>query len=162
MSRYAYLAAGLVALVLLAGSHWRAYVAGGDSVRVEWMEEKQAAEAQAENNRLLRQVRINDISRKHVEKAAKNRHIAQSNQLKVDQYAPTDFPPLPGSFRVWHDAAAAGQEVDGSGRTDAPSVSLKAVAGTVADNYADSNYDKQRLEALQAIVRASGCFDVEE
>lgn len=36
MSLYTYSAAGLVALVLLAGSHWKAYRAGENTVKAEW------------------------------------------------------------------------------------------------------------------------------
>jgi hypothetical protein len=156
------IAAACVLLVFLAGTHWKAYVAGRNTIIAAWDAEKAEAEKQAETNRLLRQVRVNDISRKYVEKTAENRHVTQSNFAKVEEYAPASFPPLPGSFRVWHDAAAAGETLDDTGRVDAAPVPLKQTAATVAGNYADANYDKQRLEALQAIVRASGCFDLEE
>lgn len=154
------IAAGVI-LLALAGTHWKAYVMGKDAVRADWQAEKLAAERQAENNRLLAQSAINKVGKKQAEKAAKDRVIVQTKIVEVEKYVPNTLPVLPGDFRLFHDAAAAGQEIDDSRRADAAPVAPKDVARTLAHNYADANYDKQRLEALQAIVKASGCFDVE-
>lgn len=154
-------AAGAV-LAVLAGTHWKAYHSGAESVRVEWQADKQAAELQAENNRLLAQASINKSANTFAKQAAKSRGATQSNIAKVDDYAPVSHPPLPSSFRVWHDAAATGEAINDSSGIDAATVSLKQTAVTVANNYADAHYDKQRLESLQAIVRASGCFELAE
>lgn len=162
MSRYAYLAAGLLTLALLAGSHWKAYVSGKDTIRAEWQAEKLAMEQQAENNRLLAQANINKIDKVRAEKAVKDRVIVQTKIVEVEKYVPNSLPMLPGDFRVYHDAAAAGEEINDSKRADAAPVAPKAVAVTNAENYDSANYDKQRLAALQEMVRASGCFDVEE
>ncbi|HJV76041.1 MAG TPA: hypothetical protein VJ654_17605 [Noviherbaspirillum sp.] len=159
---YLRLAIAAFVAVLLAGSHWKAYVMGKDVVRVEWQAEKARQEQQAENNRLLRQAAVNKTAVVFANSAAAKRQSTQSNLAKVDQYAPTTFPPLPGSFRVFHDAAATGEALNDSSGIDAPPVSLTATARTIAENYADANYDKQRLEALQQIVKVSGCFDVGE
>lgn len=62
MSLYAYAAAGLVALVLLTGTHWKAYSVGsnaGDAaVRNEWREaqEKFLVESQAKERQLNAQL----------------------------------------------------------------------------------------------------------
>jgi len=156
------LVAAVVLLAILAGTHWKAYVSGKDTVQAAWQKEKQAAEAQAEANRLLAQSSINKTARAYAQQSSKARANTQSNIAKVDDYAPVTSPPLPGTFRLWHDAAATGETLTDPGRADVASVSLKSVAVTVATNYASANYDKQRLEALQQIVKASGCFDVEE
>lgn len=162
MNIYAYAAAGLVALVLLAGSHWKAYVSGRDAVRVEWQAEKLAAEAQAENNRLLAQSRINKIDRSGASRAKKQAETDQSTLAKVDKYAPRSLPLLPGSVRVLHDAAAAGQEIDDSSAANASPVAVADLASTTARNYIAARSNERDLEELQAIVRASGCFDLEE
>jgi hypothetical protein len=60
---------------------------------------------------------------------------------------------------MFHDAAAIGQAPPDPGGADVAPVAPKDVALTIAENYADSRYDQSRLEALQEIVRASGCFD---
>lgn len=162
MSLYVRFAALLAVLAMLAASHWKAYDMGGDSVRVEWQAEKLAAEQQAENNRLLRQGKINQIDQAGAIKAKKQAATDQSILVKVEKNVPTSLPMLPGSFRVQHDTAATGQETDDTGAADAAPVSPRTVAGTVTRNYAAARSDKANLAELQAIVRASGCFDIEE
>jgi hypothetical protein len=162
LSQYLWLAKIAAVLGIVASIFYGGYRVGSQHIQGKWDAEKSAVEAQAETLRILAQSKINKTASDFSAKAAKDRDVAQSNLAKVDQYAPTNFPPLPGAFRVWHDAAAAGEEVDDSRRANAPSVSLKAVETTIADNYASSNYDKQRLARLQQIVRDSGCFDLPE
>lgn len=55
---------------------------------------------------------------------------------EVPRYVPLDSCPLPGGFRVLHDAAAAGVLPDPARIPDAAPVPAQAVAGTVAGNYA--------------------------
>lgn len=151
-----------VLAVLLAGSHWKAYVMGKDVVRAEWSADKLAAEIQAENNRMLAQANVNKAGKAFAEKAAKSRVIVQTKIVEVEKYVPSTLPLLPGDFRLFHDAAAAGEEIDDSRRIASAPVAPSHVARTVAENYASANYDKQRLEAIQQIIRASGCFDISE
>lgn len=153
MSKYAYLAAGLLVLSLLAASHWKTYVAGGDKVRAEWQAEKLAAEQKAARDALRKQNVIDAEAYRFAEKAQKDRVIVQTKIVEVEKYVPNSLPMLPGDFRLYHDAAAAGQEIDDSRRADAAPVAPKTVAVTVAENYAACLYDQQRLEALQTIVR---------
>lgn len=117
---------------------------------------------QAETLRLAAQSKVSKAGTQFAEKAAKDRVITQVIIKEVDRYVPNSLPMLPGDFRLYHDAAAAGTQVDDSRRADAAPVSPRTVAATVAENYANSRYDQSRLEALQQIVKASGCFDVEE
>jgi hypothetical protein len=150
MSLYAKLAAAALLLLALVGAGWKIhhtiYMSG-----VHDTEAKYAAAAEAD--RVMKQEGIDNVSSTFVAKAVKSRTIVQSNAEKVAQYAPDTFPPLPGSFRLWHDAAAAGKALDDQPRIDAPSVSLKATSATIAYNYAACLYDQQRLESLQAIVK---------
>lgn len=152
----------LAILLAIAAAGGVGYWRGAKDVRSEWQAEQLQAERQAEQNRLLRQAAINQPAKRFAEKAAKDRIITQTIIKEVDRYVPNSLPMLPGDFRLYHDAAAAGTPIDDSRRADAAAVAPRAVAVTVAENYASSNYDKQRLEALQQIVRASGCFDVGE
>lgn len=161
MSLYAYIAAGFVALVLLAGTHWKAYVAGADGVRAEWSAEKVAAENQAEVLRLTRQGNINKIDAASAPKRQKQVKVDQSIIDKVETNVPSTLPLLPGSFRVQHDAAATGEEINDSSAVDAAPVAPRTVAKTVSRNYANARSNQADLEELQAIVRASGCFDIE-
>jgi hypothetical protein len=142
----------LAVLLAIAAAGGAGYWRGAKDVRAEWQTEKLQAEQQAEQNRLLRQSAVNKTAKIYAEKSAKSRETAQSNLAKVDRYAPTDFPPLPGAFRVWHDAAAAGEALDDQPGLDAYAVSLKEVETTIAYNYADCRDDKERLKSLQEII----------
>jgi hypothetical protein len=148
--------------VVLVGTHWKAYVFGGNAVRVEWQEEQLQAEQQAENNRLLAQAAINKIDRAGAAKAKKQAATDQSILAKVESNVPNTLPLLPGSFRVQHDSDATGEEADDTRTSIARPVAPKDVARTVSANYADARSDKERLRELQKIARESGCFDIED
>jgi hypothetical protein len=156
------LAAAAVVLIALAGTHWKAYDFGKTKIEAAWQAEKLESEQQAENNRLLAQSRINKIDRTGAARAKKRADIDQSTLAKVDEYAPSTLPLLPGSVRVLHDAAATGEEIDDSRTADAAPVAASHLAATSARNYIVARKDQGALEELQAIVKASGCFDVEE
>ena len=153
MSIYAYIAAALLAITFYTGSVWKAYSAGKTTVQAEWTAANLKAEQDASKEQFRRQEIVNGYATTRVTKAAKDRETVASNAGKVDQYAPTDFPPLPGTFRLWHNAAAEGKALDDRPRTDAPGVSLAQVSRTVAFNYATCRYDQERLTELQAIVK---------
>jgi hypothetical protein len=151
-----WLLAGAAALAAAGfGAGWQV---NGWRINAAWSAEKLAAEQQAENNRLLAQAAVNKAGSAHAKKAAKERVIVQTRIVEVEKYVPSSLPMLPGDFRLYHDAAAAGQEIDDSKRADAAPVAPKDVAVTLAENYAEARYDQGRLTALQEIVRASGCF----
>lgn len=116
---------------------------------------------QAETLRLAAQKRINTIDSKGAARTKKQAATDQSLLAKVETNVPNTLPLLPGSFRVQHDADATGEEIVDSRTADARPVAPKDVARTVSANYADARSDKERLRELQAIVRASGCFDLE-
>lgn len=153
MIPYRYIAMVLVGLALLAGSYWKGHVNGANGVKAEWQAEQIGQMEEAEAIRIAHQAEIDKLAKSYAAKAAKQRQVVISNASKVEQYAPSSFPPLPGSFRVWHDAAAEGQALDDSSGIAGASVSLKDTAATVADNYASCNYDKYRLSVLQEIVK---------
>lgn len=152
------------AVVLLYGFwHHKVYESGYSAAQQECAKANMEREKEAAKVAETKQDKIVIAAAKHVQQAAESQRINQSNLAKVDQYAPTDFPPLPGSFRLFHDAAATGEEVSDPTGVNASSVSLRAVAVTVAENYASCNYDKQRLIVLQHIVRIlNGESDGEE
>ncbi len=163
MTPYRYIAAALVALAFIAGAYWRGHANGANGVQVQWQAERIQQEQAAEATRLAHQEEIDGLAKGFALKAAKQRVITQTITREVDKYVPNTLPMLPGGFRVLHDAAATGQEIDDSGRADAFPVAPKDVAATVAENYAECRYDQARLEALQAVVRAiNGGGDAKE
>lgn len=62
--------------------------------------------------------------------------------------------PMPGGFRVLHDAAAHGQVPDPTAVADAAPAAAADVASTVASNYGACHEVAQRLTDLQAWVHA--------
>ena len=72
---------------------------------------------------------------------------------EIPVYVPVDSCPLPGGFRVLHDAAARGEIPDPAGIAHAAPVDARDLAGTIVDNYTSCHADAERLIALQAWVR---------
>jgi hypothetical protein len=153
------LIAGAASLAIGLAAGW---MANGWRLNGEIADMKLAAETQAETLRLAGQHKINTIETKYVAKAEKQAKIDRNISDKVEQNVPSTLPLLPGSFRVQHDAAATGEETDDSRTADAAPVAPRAVATTITRNYESARSDKERLEEMQAIVRASGCFEIEE
>ena len=145
---------GLLLIVALAiGIEVHGQHKGAARIQKLWDADLAKAEAQAETLRLMRQASIDKRETKSVVVAVKKREIVQSNLAKIDQYAPTSYPALPGSIRLWHDAAATGKAIDDTGKTDGSAVSLTDLAATTALNYAACLDDQSRLTDLQAIIR---------
>lgn len=76
---------------------------------------------------------------------------------KVPTYVSANDPPLPGGFRLLHDAAAAGAELpDPAGIPDAAPVSAQDAARVVAENYGICRADQERFRGLQEWVSEQG------
>lgn len=71
---------------------------------------------------------------------------------EVPTYVKATDCPMPGGFRVLHDAAAYGTLPDPAAIADASSVPAAAVATTVAINYGTCHETAQRLTDLQGWV----------
>ena len=162
MTLYARIAAALILLAFIAGIYWKGRTDGANAVNARWMETTLAQAKTDEKDRLTRQATIDELSAKLAKQSHQSRQVAQSNLSKIDHYAPTDLPPLPGSFRLWHDAAAEGKTLDDTPRADAAPVSIKDTSAAIADNYAACLYDQHRLSALQEIVKTINGGELEE
>lgn len=69
---------------------------------------------------------------------------------KVPYYVPIDSPPLPGGFRLLHDAAAGQTDPpDSSAAASAAAVSAQDAAATVIDNYAAASKNAALVEGWQ-------------
>lgn len=73
---------------------------------------------------------------------------------EVPVYVKADDCPMPGGFRVLHDAAANGTVPEPAGVADAAPAPAADVAATVADNYGTYFETAERLRGLQAWVAA--------
>lgn len=143
---------GAAALLILAIFGY-GFSKGSGYKQAKWDAEKQRQAEMAEMQRQSWQSSIDKGTTKFAAKAAKDRVIVQTIIKEVDRYVPITDPVLSGGFRLFHDAAATGEVIDDSKRTDAAPVTSATVARVIADNYASCNYEKQRVILLQDVVR---------
>lgn len=144
-------AAAIVALIVgLFGFGFRT---GSSHTQAKWDKSIATAEREAEEDRGIRQAKINKIDAKATAKATKARTTNQAIIQQVDKYVPNTISMLPYGFRLQHNSAASGKEIDGSSMVDGAPVAPATVARTVSSNYAECRFDKERLEALQDFVK---------
>ena len=134
---------------------WQAHANGALADRLQRQTDaaRQAAQvARAERDAAQGRVTVRVVT-KYVDRIKVVRERAQTIVKEVPIYVPSGLPALPGSFRVFHDAAAAGVLPDPAGVADAAPVDPQAVAGTVADNYGTCHETAEQLTALQDWIR---------
>jgi hypothetical protein len=135
------------------------WVVNGWRMGAQIDELKLTMETQAETARLAAQSAINSVTAKAAVKARKEKATEAALNRRVEN-VPTDLPLLPPAFRVLHDAAATGKAPDDSAASHADPVAPRTLAATLAGNYSAARENARTLEELQAIVAASGCFDL--
>jgi len=87
------------------------------------------------------------------QKATAVRSHGHKLQEKVHEI-PHSVPPIDGSYRVLHDAAASGSPLpDAASLPDGASVPVADAAATVIDNYTGCRENTVKLEAFQQWVR---------
>lgn len=89
------------------------------------------------------------IAAKQEAAQARVRTVTQAIIKEVPIYVKAADCPMPGGFRVLHDAAAHGEIPDAAGIADAAAVPAQDVAATVADNYGACHATAARLTGLQ-------------
>ena len=139
----------------LAGALWLGYTTwrehqrelGREEMRAEFMRQAQAADAKREA--------VTQVVEREVVKVVKQIEVVTETIVKeVPVYVQADATPLPGGFRVLHDAAARGEVPDPAAVADAATVPAQDLARTIAENYGACRADQERLSALQGWVRA--------
>ena len=126
---------------------------GREEVRADWKAsiekgKKEIERIKAESERVTVKVETKYVARIK-EVCVKGETIVQ----RIPVYISRDLPELPGSFRVWHDAAAQNVIPEASADLDAASVAPVDVAATVAANYATCHATAEQLTGLQEWVR---------
>lgn len=94
------------------------------------------------------------IESKAKEAVAKVQTVTKTIIKEVPVYVKATDCPMPGGFRVLHDAAANGEVPDASRIPDAATAPAQDVAATVADNYGTCRVIRENLIGLQAWVDA--------
>lgn len=118
---------------------------GYDKAKAEYSRQAQQADAQREEvaapvaaTQIVVQERIRTVTKTIIK--------------EVPVYVKADACPMPGGFRVLHDAAADGEVPDAARIADAAPVPAQDVAATVADNYGTCLANAARLTGLQEWV----------
>ena len=138
-----------LALALWAGYHAWAHHQQGigyDRARAEYALQAE----QADTTRAAVAPVVEAAHKKAVEKIVV---ITETILKEVPVYVKDTDCPMPGGFRVLHDAAADGEIPDPARIADAASVPAAAVATTVATNYGTCHEVAQRLTDLQGWVK---------
>lgn len=113
--------------------------------------------AQAEKADEKREAVAAPLAVKQEAAQVKIRTVTKTLIEKVPVYVQADACPLPGGFRLLHDAAAANVEVpDATGLVDAAPVPAADAASTIVSNYGIARSNAARLVGLQEWVKAQG------
>ena len=141
-------------LLALALALWAGYAAwahhqqgiGYDRAQAEYAKQAQ----HADTTRAAVAPVVEAAHKKAVEKIVV---ITETILKEVPAYVKDTDCPMPGGFRVLHNAAAHGEVPDPARIADAASVPAAAVATTVATNYGTCHQVAQRLTDLQGWVK---------
>lgn len=113
-----------------------------------------AEQAKAAKPVIAQQAKVTErVVTKYVDRVRVIRERGATIVKEVPIYVPSDAAPLPGGFRLLHDAAAAGAVPDPAGIPDAAGVPAQDAAAVVAENYGTYHETAARLTALQDWVR---------
>lgn len=141
-----------VAAVLLLARHQ--VIRYGDSRYAAGRADLLAEQAKAAKSIVAKQAAITTkVVTKYIDRVRILRERGTTIVKEVPVYVPSDACPLPGGFRVLHDAAAQGAAADPARVADAAPVPAQDAAATVADNYTTCHETAERLSALQDWVR---------
>lgn len=140
----------IVAVLGYAGV--RIYDAGQADTQRKWDASAAKGRKLVEELKKKQVVVTTKIETVYVDKVRTVYEKGQTIVKQVPVYVPVDAPDLPGSVRVFHDAAAGGFLPDASRIPDAAPVELATFAGAVASNYTLCHADAVRFAGLQEWV----------
>jgi hypothetical protein len=127
---------------------------GAQGVRAEWQAEKDRQTAAVATVQVKQAEAVVQVVTKYVDRVSIVREQGETIIKEVPVYVPSDSCPMPGGFRLLHDAATRGEPPDPPGVPDASPVAAQDVAATVADNYKTCRLNAEQVIALQdALVK---------
>lgn len=141
--------AALALAVTFAIHHYGAQRFDAGKAEVTAQYAKQAREADAKREAITA-----PIAQKQEAAQVQIRTVTQTIIKKVPVYVKSTDCPMPGGFRVLHDAAANGEVPDPARIPDAAPAAAQDVAETIAANYGTYREVAERLIGLQEWVRA--------
>ncbi len=130
---------------------------GEQRVQAKWDKANAAATEQSAQTEVAQAQVTTQVVTKYVDRIQVVRQRGADIIKEVPVYVPDPTDPtacaLPGSWRVFHDAASQGELPDPASRADAPPVSAQDAATTVAENYSACYEVSEQLTALQQWLR---------
>ena len=124
---------------------------GGVRVQAKWDAANKDAEIVAAHVEAKQAAVTTQVVTEYVDRIKVVRQRGADVVKEVTKYVPSDSCPLPGGFRLLHDAAARGVPL-GPGVTDARAVPAQDAAATVTSNYSTCLEMRTQLIALQGWV----------
>lgn len=143
------LLAGMAFALTFAYFAWADHIGDVREAEVMARYAKQAKTVDAKRDAVAPQ-----IAAKQEQQQVRIRTVTQTIIKEVPVYVQADACPLPGGFRVLHDAAAHGEVPDPARIADAAPAAAQDVAETLAANYGTYQEVAARLLGLQEWVRA--------
>lgn len=146
---YVYVAIAILSAALSGFGSWQIQ---------SWRHDAEKAAQLAEANRInaKRSSVSIELGQKSNAAQVRVRTVTKTIVQEVPTYVSSSDLPLSPSFRVFHDAAAAGQLPDAGRIADAAAVRVDSLAETLAWNYGACLENAERLRGLQEWVRAQG------
>jgi len=126
---------------------------GREEVRAEWQASIEKGKKEIERIKAKSERVTVKVETKYVDRIKEIRVKGDTIVQRIPVYISRDLPELPGSFRVWHDAAAQNVIPEVSADLNAAAVAPVDVAATVAANYATCHANAEQLTGLQEWVR---------
>lgn len=145
-----------IALAIIGMAFWIRHeiVSYGEARYAAGQADLLEAQRKAAKPIIAQQAKVTErVVTKYVDRVRVVRERGATIVKEVPIYVPADSYPLPGGFRLLHDAAAIGAVPDRAGIADAASVPAQDAASTVVDNYTTCHETAARLTALQDWVR---------
>jgi len=141
---------GLLAfLAIVAGSMWYGHHWGSESKQAQW--DKSVAKGLAQVEKLKDEAGkiTTKVETVYVDRIKTITQKGKEIERIKTVFVPVDSPDLPGSVRLYHDAASQNAIPDAARIPDAAPVPLADLAGTVASNYGQCNVYIAQLEGWQ-------------
>ena len=141
--------AGGVLIAVVMGAIVGAYFYGKHTVQDDWDREVAAAKGAAKTLVRGQNSVSSTIKTVYVDRIKVVKEKGDVLVKQVPVYIPSDSCPLPGGFRILHDAAATNSIPGTSEGTDAAEVPVRDAASTIVQNYTTCNAAITNLEGVR-------------
>jgi hypothetical protein len=128
------------------------YQQGEEQVKAEWAASVERGKKQVERLKAEAGKITVKVETKYVERIKEVKIRGETIVKQVPVYVPAGLPQLPGSVRVFVDAASQGALPDPTKTADAAPVPIEDLATSVAENYTQCLATSEQLRGLQEWV----------